>query len=337
MKRLLMIAVLSLAMWCTGLATSGVSAATLTYSLNMTWTNPSPACVDPVVCSGVGTPAFAYGVPTATSTQVTLTLAALAKITQTNSAFAKAGTLTYCNGSIDSTSNVNSVDLNAAFTIDGGASGSVAPTTLLVNTPNVDGDPVGSADVLSLSSAPGIALHVLEDHCATIGLIAQLTTGATPVLTVGLGEVTTPDSGYVTVDGRRQVDIDIRPHERPRPINLSSKEVIPVAIYGSTLNDVTKIDQPTVEFEGATPTRQKILDVNHDGVNDLLIFVPTQAITTLQPGDTSACATFADLDGSLLGGCQSIQVIRTGRGSGCHGAHDRDDRAFHDRWSYWER
>ncbi len=334
MKRLGLIALLSTAMWCTGLVEPGASAATLTYSVAMTWTNPSPACVDPVVCSGVGTSAFAYGTPVAPSTQVSLTLTALPSITQVNATFTKVGTLTYCNGSVNLESVVNSVDLNAAFTIAGGASGSVAPTTLLVNTENVDGDPVASADVLSLSSAPGVEFHVLEDQCATIDLLAQITSGGAPTLTVGLGGVTTP-GGYTTIDGRRQVDIDIRPHEKPRPINLASKEIIPVAIYGSALNDVTLIDQPTVRFEGGTPIKQKIVDVNTDGVSDLLIYVPTQSITTLEAGDTSACATFADLDGTLLGGCQSIQVIRrSGHGHSCygHGGRDDRDRDFHDRW-----
>lgn len=336
MKRIGLIAVLSAAMWCTGLVSGGASAATLTYSVDMTWTNPNPACVDPVVCSGVGTSAFAYGVPVEPSTQVSLTITTLPSVTQTNSSLAKAGELTYCNGSVLSNTNVSSIDLNAAFATSDGATGSVAPTTLLVNTENIDGDPVASADQLSLSSAPDVQLHVLEDQCATIDLLTRFTPGTTPTLTVELGDVVTPDTGYTTIDGLRQVDIDIRPYQRPRPIDLSSREIIPVAIYGSALNDVTQIDRPTVRFEGAKPIFQIALDVDRDGIKDLLILVPTRSITTLQAGDTAACATFDNLVGDHLGGCQAIQVIRSsGHGHSCygHGGRDDHDRAYHDRWN----
>jgi hypothetical protein len=306
-----MVALLSATVWCYGLVTDGASAATVTYSVAMTWTNPSPACVAPVVCTGVGTPAFSYGVPVPTSTAVSLTVATVASVTQVNSASVKAGTLTYCNGSVASDSVVNSVDLNATFKVVGGATGTVTPTTLLVNTPNGGTDPIADADVLSLSSSPGVEFHVLEDKCATIQLLTRFTPGAAPTLTVDLGPVDTPDSGYTTIDGARQVGIEVRPHEpTPHAINLTSNGLVQVLIPGSPLIDATTIDPASIVFEGAKPVSSKLVDLDRDGTTDLYFTVHTGSITTLEAGDTQACATFSTKAGVPLGGCDDVDVTR---------------------------
>jgi len=80
------------------------------------------------------------------------------------------------------------------------------------------------------------------------------------------------------------VDIDIKPNGEPNSINVNSKGVLPVAIFGSPDFDVTQIDVATVDFDifeinGSTlATKCNIEDVDGDGIDDMVCFFKIQEI-----------------------------------------------------------
>ncbi len=291
-----------------GVLTDGVAAASLTYSVTMRWGATAPECVAPVVCSGTGTGSFSYGTPFESSAPATLDVGTKASVSQVDDQWAIAGSLRYCNGTTIVGTTVDAVDLDVAVNVTGVGSASTSDTTLLLNTVNSE-DPLASADVLSFSSDPARRLHVLEGECAEVELRTRLTIVPNLGIEVSLGEILTPGSGFVTVDGRREVAIEIKPGGVPNPIKLTAQGVVPVAILGSALTDVRTIDPGTVRFEGGVPDKQKVTDVNKDGILDLLIHVPYQSLVELHHGDTQACATFATLQGELLIGCDTVKVL----------------------------
>jgi len=94
------------------------------------------------------------------------------------------------------------------------------------------------------------------------------------------------------------VFVDIKPGSCPNPLNLKSKEVLPVAILGTEDFDVTKIDPRTIILsqegieEGVAPIRWNLEDVatpfegelcdcpdlNGDGYLDLTLKFNTQEL-----------------------------------------------------------
>ena len=76
------------------------------------------------------------------------------------------------------------------------------------------------------------------------------------------------------------VEIDVKPGSDPNSVNTNSKGVLPVAILGSEIFDVTQIDQSSifayttsvdafVDAWVAFPLRCSVEDVNGDGILDL--------------------------------------------------------------------
>ncbi len=93
------------------------------------------------------------------------------------------------------------------------------------------------------------------------------------------------------------VYVDIKPGGCPTPINVGSKDVLPVAALGAADFDVTAIDPTSITLEGVSPLRWAIEDVATphqinvdecnimdcieeagDGVNDLPLKFDTQEI-----------------------------------------------------------
>jgi hypothetical protein len=116
-------------------------------------------------------------------------------------------------------------------------------------------------------------------------------------------------------------DIDIKPGSDPNSINTKSNGVIPVALLGSALFNVTLIDVTTLAFgpSGASLAHdltdlvvlaEHLQDVNTDGFTDLVSHY-RQKQTGLAVGATEACLT-AELTGGggSISGCDSVNVVK---------------------------
>jgi hypothetical protein len=112
------------------------------------------------------------------------------------------------------------------------------------------------------------------------------------------------------------VNIDVKPGSDPNSINLKSKGLIPVALFGSADFDIDLVDTTTVSFgplhhhmDGGAPAVKVIAeDVNLDGYPDLVFFFkPAQ--TGLQTSDATACLHGFLLDGSHFCGHDDVWVI----------------------------
>jgi hypothetical protein len=109
--------------------------------------------------------------------------------------------------------------------------------------------------------------------------------------------------------------IDIKPGSYPNPINLGSKGLVPVALFGSSTFAVSLVDPASVRFgrmlemdSGAAPVNISNKDVNNDGFMDF-IFQFRISETGLLPTDTEACLHGLLLDGTLFCGHDSIVIV----------------------------
>lgn len=108
------------------------------------------------------------------------------------------------------------------------------------------------------------------------------------------------------------VDLDIKPNKEPNPINLRSRDVIPVAILTTESFDATMVDPLTVEFgpDGAFEAhgRGHIKDVDGDSDLDLVLHFAVQE-TGISCGDTSASLTGETFGGEAIEGSDSIKTV----------------------------
>lgn len=113
------------------------------------------------------------------------------------------------------------------------------------------------------------------------------------------------------------VDIDIRPGSDRNPIQLRSRGVVPVVVYGSETFDVDTIDIGTLGFgpNSAPPSHRNgphYADFDDDGLMDLLLH-PRVSETGLIAEDEEACVFGATLDGTQFEGCDLITPLHKGR------------------------
>jgi hypothetical protein len=78
------------------------------------------------------------------------------------------------------------------------------------------------------------------------------------ICAVGDGATYASQDVCVTVPAH---SIDIKPQSCPNPLNTKSKGVLPVAILGTDIFDVTEVDPGTVTLEGVSPIRWAYEDV----------------------------------------------------------------------------
>ena len=112
------------------------------------------------------------------------------------------------------------------------------------------------------------------------------------------------------------VDIDIKPHCDPNPINLSSRGLLAVAIFSSEDFDATTVDPATVSLAGAGVAirgKHRFMaqsrDVNGDGLLDLVVKVETQDLDPdlLQGG--FAVLTGLTFSGLPIEGTDEVNIV----------------------------
>lgn len=109
------------------------------------------------------------------------------------------------------------------------------------------------------------------------------------------------------------VEVDIRPDSESNPVNVTSRGVVPVVLYGASDFDVTTIDASTLAFG---PGEAKVAhrkgphtgDVDADGQLDLLLHFRIRS-TGLGSGDVEACLHGETLGGMAFEGCDTVTPV----------------------------
>ncbi len=117
------------------------------------------------------------------------------------------------------------------------------------------------------------------------------------------------------VIARVKVKIDIKPDSFPNSINLKSRGVIPVAVFGTSEFHVNSIDTVTVTLSGA-PIKLaasgkplfSIKDVDGDGIVDLVAHMNSDDLR-LNSSDTTATLVGKTLGGIAIYGIDSIKIV----------------------------
>jgi len=136
----------------------------------------------------------------------------------------------------------------------------------------------------------------------------------------------------VVVSGQIEALVDIKPGSCPNPLNVKSKGVLPVAILGTEVLDVSDVDVASVSLAGvapirfdyedvATPFEGELCDCHEDGPDgylDLTLKFDTQEIVAalgdVQDGEELPLSLSVTLvDGTVIEGSDCIRVIKKGK------------------------
>lgn len=110
------------------------------------------------------------------------------------------------------------------------------------------------------------------------------------------------------------VVIDIKPGSDDNTINLGSGGTVPVAILSSAEFDATRVDprsislaSATVRLKGQGTPQASFVDVNGDGLVDLMVHVETSALQLT--GDTQATLSGKTGDGISIQGTDTVRIV----------------------------
>jgi hypothetical protein len=111
---------------------------------------------------------------------------------------------------------------------------------------------------------------------------------------------------------RVNATIDIKPGSDPSSFGVNSNGKIPVALFGSSTVNVTKVDDRTVRFGrteggGATPSHFSVTDVNGDGFLDKVYHFPFKE-TNFDTSDTVGYLSGQFVDGLTFLGSSDIKI-----------------------------
>jgi hypothetical protein len=132
----------------------------------------------------------------------------------------------------------------------------------------------------------------------------------------------------VTSSAQVEVPIDIKPESCPNPLNVKGKGVLPVAILGTDIFDVTQVDPALIRLAGVAPLRWALEDVatpsvecttaGPDGYLDLTIKFDAReivaALGAVNDGDVLIIILTGELlDGTPIVGEDVIIIIKKGK------------------------
>ncbi len=188
-------------------------------------------------------------------------------------------------------------------------------------------DPDG--DTLKYSAAPLPTGITIDPNTGLIsGTIASNVSGSFVVVVtasdgrVPEGKITTTFNWVVT-PAEATVRIDIRPFSSRNRINLGSRGLVAVAIFGSSTFDATSIDPSTVTLAGAPAVKlfnkyySFTKDLDRDGKTDRVLWFRVQQLQ-LTPTSTQAVLLGKTIFGAAFRGVDSVTIVppRPPRGTG---------------------
>ncbi|MFL6277533.1 MAG: C25 family cysteine peptidase [Blastocatellia bacterium] len=111
-----------------------------------------------------------------------------------------------------------------------------------------------------------------------------------------------------------RVEVEILPGESAKVIDVTSRPLVPVVIYGNAGVAAASLQAASVAVAGAPPTkrakgqlRAELRDVNGDGYDDLLVSVAARSLR-LGDGDQSIIVTASTIDGQRVSGTTKATI-----------------------------
>ena len=163
-------------------------------------------------------------------------------------------------------------------------------------------------------TANGKTVYVTNGSFSPTGIVSVIETAQnTIVANIPVGE--RPEGIVITPLVALSVDIDIKPGSKQNVINPRSRGSIWVAVLSDTdsdsfLDPSSRIDNSTLSFgpDGAEATSYRVIDINADGLGDLLVRFKISD-TGIDCGNLEAALTGETFDGQRIMGRDSIMVV----------------------------